>query len=125
MAALVFTIGAFVHIQFDPRSDVVFDTIRFLLEEANRARALWDLGIQPSIDCLQTSLFLYLAHVGLEQYDAASFRMREAATLANIMRLSSASAYDGHDPLEQCKRRATFLILTALERCTPSLLWVS
>lgn len=86
------------------------------LSRAVRLHGSTDFGEAPSLENVLTSIFLFACQFCRGNHNAAKFRLREAAALAEIMRLGNHQSYAGLTSDERDRRLRTVLCLTMLER---------
>ena len=87
-----------------------------LLEDLLRVRKTLDLVESPSLAAVQTSFLLFSSYFGLENQNACWFYSREAATLAQIMRMDDEATYAVGHPVESVYKRRTYWLLVVTER---------
>ncbi|WVR07710.1 hypothetical protein IAU60_004752 [Kwoniella sp. DSM 27419] len=89
---------------------------KMLMDEACRLRGKWDYGCRPSVEAILTSYLMFGTLFELGQADGARFRLKEAISLGEAMRLDRASAYQGLDQDECQRRMRMFWVLAVTER---------
>lgn len=87
-----------------------------LLKESIRVRSVPTFGRRPTLDMVLTSFYMFACFFGLHEDDSAWFRLREAITLAQILKLHDPSAYESLDHDERERRLRTYWILAITER---------
>ncbi|WKT53533.1 hypothetical protein QSH57_004095 [Fusarium oxysporum f. sp. vasinfectum] len=75
-----------------------------------------DLGQSPTLETIMTSVFLFACQFCKGNYDAARFRLREAAVLAEVMNLDKPESYGQIGDTEKQRRLRTLISLTIIER---------
>ncbi|GAB1314822.1 hypothetical protein MFIFM68171_05032 [Madurella fahalii] len=115
------TMGMPMNDPFNP--DMMFGgnivTSTLLMEETIRVRKGFDYVASPTINSLCTSYFLFAVHHGLEMHEKAWFHLREATTLAHMVRMNEEQAYmqyDSNDSIDASRRRRLFWVLFITER---------
>ncbi|KAK4157532.1 maltose fermentation regulatory protein MAL33 [Chaetomidium leptoderma] len=94
-------------------------TSTLLMEETIRVRKGYDYVASPTVNSLCTSYFLFSIHHGLEMHDKAWFHLREASTLAHMVRMNEEQAYlqyDSNDSIDASRRRRLYWLLFVCER---------
>lgn len=87
-----------------------------LLDDVIRIRKEIDYIESPTLTSVQVSFFLFSCYFTLEKQNVCWFHLREAATLAQIMRLHEESSYLLADPVESMYMRRTYWLLFVTER---------
>lgn len=115
------TMGMPMNDPFNP--DMMFGgnivTSTLLMEETIRVRKGFDYVASPTLNSLCTSYFLFAVHHGLEMHEKAWFHLREATTLAHMVRMTEEQAYmqyDSNDSIDASRRRRLFWVLFITER---------
>ncbi|KAI7763422.1 hypothetical protein LZL87_010487 [Fusarium oxysporum] len=75
-----------------------------------------DLGQSPTLETIMTSVFLFACQFCKGNFDAARFRLREAAALAEVMNLDKPESYGKIGDTEKQRRLRTLISLTIIER---------
>ncbi|KAF5596682.1 transcription activator amyR [Fusarium pseudocircinatum] len=75
-----------------------------------------DLGQSPTLETIMTSVFLFACQFCKGNFDAARFRLREAAALAEVMNLDKPESYGRIGDTEKQRRLRTLISLTIIER---------
>ncbi|KAI3579827.1 hypothetical protein IWW34DRAFT_804476 [Fusarium oxysporum f. sp. albedinis] len=75
-----------------------------------------DLGQSPTLEAIMTSVFLFACQFCKGNFDAARFRLREAAALAEVMNLDKPESYGQIGDTEKQRRLRTLISLTIIER---------
>ncbi|KAF5673715.1 transcription activator amyR [Fusarium circinatum] len=75
-----------------------------------------DLGQSPTLEIIMTSVFLFACQFCKGNFDAARFRLREAAALAEVMNLDKPESYGRIGDTEKQRRLRTLISLTIIER---------
>ncbi|KAI1060303.1 hypothetical protein LB506_011187 [Fusarium annulatum] len=75
-----------------------------------------DLGQSPTLETIMTSVFLFACQFCKGNFDAARFRLREAAALAEVMNLDKLESYGKIGDTERQRRLRTLISLTIIER---------
>jgi hypothetical protein len=75
-----------------------------------------DLGQSPTLETIMTSVFLFACQFCKGNFDAARFRLREAAALAEVMNLDKPESYGHIGDTEKQRRLRTLVSLTIIER---------
>ncbi|KAK0390701.1 hypothetical protein NLU13_0204 [Sarocladium strictum] len=83
---------------------------------AVRLHSQADLGQTPTLETLMTSVFLFACQFCKGNFDAARFRLREAAALAEVMKLDKPDSYGHIGDTEKQRRIRTLISLTIIER---------
>ncbi|KAL2017107.1 hypothetical protein VTK56DRAFT_2579 [Thermocarpiscus australiensis] len=94
-------------------------TSSLLLEETLRVRKGFDYVASPTLNSLCTSYFLFAVHHGLELHDKAWFHLREATTLAHMVRMNEEQTYlqyDSNDSMDASRRKRLYWLLFVTER---------
>ncbi|KAJ2958161.1 hypothetical protein NQZ79_g6254 [Umbelopsis isabellina] len=87
-----------------------------LLKECIRVRSVPAFGRKPTLDMVLTSFYMFACFFGLHEDDSAWFRLREAITLGQILKLHEPSAYESLEHDERERRLRTYWILAITER---------
>jgi hypothetical protein len=87
-----------------------------LLEDLLRVRHGRDYVEHPSLTAAQTSFFLFCSYFTLERQNSCWYYLREASTLAQLMRMHDESSYMTGDTTDNLFRRRTFWLLLLTER---------
>jgi Fungal specific transcription factor domain len=93
-----------------------FTTATTLLEEVLHLRKAIEYVDNPSLESVQTSLFLFACYFGLDKHNKAWFHLREATTLAQIMGMQDEPSYLNGDPVDNIMKRRLFWLLFITER---------
>jgi hypothetical protein len=83
---------------------------------AVRLHSQSDLGQSPTLETILTSVFLFACQFCKGNFDAARFRLREAAALAEVMNLDNPESYGHISDTEKQRRLRTLIGLTIIER---------
>lgn len=83
---------------------------------AVRLHSQSDLGQSPTLETIMTSVFLFACQFCKGNFDAARFRLREAAALAEVMNLDKPESYGYIGDTEKQRRLRTLISLTIIER---------
>ncbi|KAF5540162.1 transcription activator amyR [Fusarium mexicanum] len=75
-----------------------------------------DLGQSPTLETIMTSVFLFGCQFCKGNFDAARFRLREAAALAEVMNLDKPESYGRIGDTEKQRRLRTLISLAIIER---------
>ncbi|KAF4333987.1 transcription activator amyR [Fusarium beomiforme] len=86
------------------------------LELAVHLHSQSDLGQNPTLETIMTSVFLFACQFCKGNYDAARFRLREATSLAEVMNLDKPESYGHIGDTEKQRRLRTLISLTIIER---------
>ena len=89
---------------------------RTLLQEALRVRNAVNYNENPTIWSIITSFFLFGSFFCLENPHTAWFHVREATTLAHVLRLHEEDHYRTPDIIENTRRRRLYWLLFVTER---------
>ncbi|KAK9893338.1 hypothetical protein P389DRAFT_19874 [Cystobasidium minutum MCA 4210] len=89
---------------------------RALLEQSVRVRASVLMGQSQSLDEVLASFYSFATLFGMQEHDAATFRLRESVILAQLMKLNLHESYMFLDPKEQERRLRTYWLLCITER---------
>jgi hypothetical protein len=92
------------------------DHAKMLLAETCRLRNTWDFGARHQFEAAMTSYFMFGALLELGETASARIRLREALSLAEMMRLNKPDGYDPNDVLDLQKRLRLFWVLAVTER---------
>lgn len=87
-----------------------------LLEQSVQRRSNALLGRVHSLDEVLASFYSFATLFGMQEHDAATFRLREAITLALLMKLNVHESYMFLDHGEQERRLRTYWLLCITER---------
>ncbi|KAF2154552.1 hypothetical protein K461DRAFT_222293 [Myriangium duriaei CBS 260.36] len=87
-----------------------------LLKEALRVRKGCDYLEEPTIMSVITSFFLFGCYFCLDKTNTAWFHLREATTLAYVVRLHEEDSYATLGPVEASRRRRLYWLLFVTER---------
>jgi hypothetical protein len=87
-----------------------------LLAEAVRLHSHIDFGEAPVLENILTSIFLFGCQFCRGNHNAARFRLHEAVTLAETMRLDDPQRYLDIDGDQRERRLRTYLCLTVIHR---------
>lgn len=87
-----------------------------LLQEATRVRKSINYHESPTVWSVMTSFFLFGSFFCLDKQNTAWFHLREATTLAHILRLHEESHYSTPDIIENTRRRRLYWLLFVTER---------
>ncbi|ERF68543.1 hypothetical protein EPUS_04641 [Endocarpon pusillum Z07020] len=93
-----------------------FTTASSLLEEVLRLRKAIDYIENPTLESVQTSLFLFACYFGLDKHNKAWYHLREATTLAQIVGMQDEPSYLSTDPVESIMKRRLYWLLFITER---------
>ncbi|KZT55093.1 hypothetical protein CALCODRAFT_409741, partial [Calocera cornea HHB12733] len=88
---------------------------RQLLEEACRMRASALFGQHATIDAVLTSFYIFACLFGMKEDNAAWFRLTEAVTLGQLLKLHLPGSYEGLEKGERERRLRTYWILCITE----------
>jgi hypothetical protein len=124
---LVTSLCAFVLLQPGmtmPGNDPLFElpganltSSQLLLEEALRVRKGYDYTERPTLTTMCTSYFIYGCYYAISMTDKAWFHLREAATLAHIMRITQEENLSSWaDPVESSRLRRLYWLIFVAER---------
>lgn len=89
---------------------------RALLEQSVKVRANVLVGQTHSLDEVLASFYTFATLFGMQEHNAATFRLREAITLAQLMKLNVHESYMFLDHAEQGRRLRTYWLLCITER---------
>lgn len=87
-----------------------------LLEDLLRVRTGRDYVEQPTLITVQTSFFLFCSYFTLEKQNSCWYYLREASTLAQLMKMHEESTYYVGDADENQFKRRTFWLILLTER---------
>lgn len=87
-----------------------------LLEDLLRVRHGRDYVEHPALITVQTSFFLFCSYFTLEKQNSCWYYLREASTLAQVMKLHEESSYYVGDAEENLYKRRTFWLILLTER---------
>lgn len=87
-----------------------------LLEDVLRVRSGRDYVEQPALITVQTSFLLFCSYFTLEKQNSCWYYLREASTLAQLMKMHDESSYFAGDAAENLWKRRTFWLLLLTER---------
>lgn len=87
-----------------------------LLQEAIRVRKAVNYNESPTVWSVITSFFLFGSHFCLDKHNTAWFHLREATTMAHILRLQDEDHYRTPDIIENTRRRRLYWLLFVTER---------
>lgn len=87
-----------------------------LLQEAIRVRKAIDYSENPTVRSIITSFFLFGSFFCLDKQNTAWYHLREATTLAHILRLHEEAHYQTPDIIENTRRRRLYWLLFITER---------
>ena len=87
-----------------------------LMEECVKMRMTADFGEHPTIEMVLTSLFLFSCLFNINKQGAASLRLQEAVSLAQILGLHLPESYSGLDAETREQWLRTYLALSVTER---------
>ena len=87
-----------------------------LLQEALRVRKAVNYQENPTVRSVVTSFFLFGSFFCLDKHNTAWFHLREATTLAHILRLHEEEQYQTPDIIENTRRRRLYWLLFVTER---------
>jgi Fungal specific transcription factor domain len=93
-----------------------FTTATTLLEEVLRLRKTIDYVENPTLETVQTSLFLFACYFGLDQHNKAWYHLREATTLAQIVGMQEEPNYLHGDSVDSIMKRRLYWLLFITER---------
>lgn len=124
---LITSLCAFVLLQPGmtmPGNDPLFDhpganltSSQLLLEEALRVRKGYDYTERPTLNTMCTSYFIYGCYHAIAITDKAWFHLREAATLAHMMRITQEETLSScADPVESSRLRRLYWLILVAER---------
>ncbi len=81
-----------------------------------RLRKAIDYVENPTLESVQTSLFLFACYFGLDKHNKAWYHLREATTLAQIVGMQDEPSYLNSDPVESIMKRRLYWLLFITER---------
>ncbi|EJU05159.1 hypothetical protein DACRYDRAFT_113349 [Dacryopinax primogenitus] len=87
-----------------------------LLEESCRMRSSALFAQHASIDMVLTSFYVFACLFGMKEDNAAWFRLTEAVTLGQLLKLHVPGSYEGLEKGERERRLRTYWILCITER---------
>jgi hypothetical protein len=87
-----------------------------LLEDLVRVRNGRDYVEQPALITVQTSFFLFCSYFTLEKQNSCWYYLREASTLAQLMKMHDEASYYIGDAEENMYKRRTFWLILLTER---------
>lgn len=87
-----------------------------LLQEAIHVRKSINYNENPTVWSVITSFFLFGSYFCLDKHNTAWFHLREATTLAHILRLHEEEQYRTPDIVENTRRRRLYWLLFITER---------
>ena len=93
-----------------------FTTATILLEEVVRLRKAIEYVETPTLESVQTSLFLFACYFGLDRHTKAWYHLREATTLAQIVGMQEEPSYLNGDPVDNVMKRRLYWLLFITER---------
>jgi Fungal specific transcription factor domain len=93
-----------------------FTTATMLLEEVLRLRKAIDYVENPTLESVQTSLFLFACYFGLDKHNKAWYHLREATTLAQIVGMQEEPNYMYGDSIDSIITRRLYWLLFITER---------
>ena len=93
-----------------------FTTATMLLEEVLRLRKVIEYAENPTLESVQTSLFLFACYFGLDKHNKAWYHLREATTLAQIVGMQEEPSYLNGDPVDSIMKRRLYWLLFITER---------
>jgi Fungal specific transcription factor domain len=93
-----------------------FTTATMLLEEVLRLRKVIEYVENPTLESVQTSLFLFACYFGLDKHNKAWYHLREATTLAQIVGMQEEPSYLNADPVDSIMKRRLYWLLFITER---------
>lgn len=125
LAAMLLALSSLAKIQPVKAADRISrsqrnEQARALLEESVKTRASALTGQTHSLDEVLASFYSFATLFGMQEHDAATFRLREAVTLAQLMKLNVHESYIFLDNAEQERRLRTYWILCVTERYVTS-----
>lgn len=89
---------------------------KMLMDEACRLRAKWDYGCQATVEGATTSYLMFGTLFELGFAEGSRFRLQEAISTGDQLRLDCASTYLGLDKDEAQRRMRLFWVLAVTER---------
>ncbi len=93
-----------------------FTTATMLLEEVLRLRKAVEYVENPTLESVQTSLFLFACYFGLDKHNKAWYHLREATTLAQIVGMQEEPSYLNGDSVDGIMKRRLYWLLFITER---------
>jgi Fungal specific transcription factor domain len=93
-----------------------FTTATMLLEEVVRLRKAMEYVENPTLESVQTSLFLFACYFGLDRHNKAWYHLREATTLAQIVGMQEEPSYLAGDSIDSTMKRRLYWLLFITER---------
>ena len=87
-----------------------------LLEDLLRVRHGRDYVEHPTLITVQTSFFLFCSYFTLEKQNSCWYYLREASTLAQLMKMHEETTYYAGDPDDNQYKRRTFWLILLTER---------
>lgn len=91
-------------------------TASILLEEVVRLRKSIEYFENPTLESVQTSLFLFACYFGLDKHNKAWYYLREATTLAQIVGMQLEPSYLNGDSVDSVMKRRLYWLLFITER---------
>lgn len=127
LAAMLLALSSLARIQPVKAADRISrahrnEQAKSLLEQSVKARANAFLGRTHSLDEVLASFYSFATLFGMQEHDAATFRLKEAITLAQLMKLNVRESYMFLEKGEQERRLRTYWLLCITERYVPD--WV-
>lgn len=121
LAAMLLALSSLAKIQPVKAADRISrsqrnEQAKSLLEQSVKLRANAFLGRTHSLDEVLASFYSFATLFGMQEHDAATFRLREAITLAQLMKLNVHESYMFLDHGEQERRLRTYWLLCITER---------
>lgn len=93
-----------------------FTRASILLEEVVRLRKTIEYIETPTLESVQTSLFLFACYFGLDQHNMAWYYLREATTLVQIVGMQLEPSYLIGDSVDSVMKRRLYWLLFITER---------
>lgn len=87
-----------------------------ILAEAIAARKEFDMFVNPNLDTLLTSFFLFASYAHLDHQDHAYFYLSQCTAIVHTLGLHRESTYTLYEPAEAEERRRVFWFLFITER---------
>lgn len=91
-------------------------TATLLVEETLRLRKSIEYVENPTVESVQTSLFLFACYFGLDKHNMAWYHLRETTTLAQIVGMQQETGYLAGDTLDNIMKRRLYWLLFITER---------
>lgn len=93
-----------------------FTTATTLIEEVVRLRKAIEYVENPTLESVQTSLFLFACYFGLDKHNKAWYHLREATTLAQMIGMQEEPSYLYGDSVDSIMKRRLYWLLFITER---------